>query len=279
MTPQLSLININQSLDEIKRVEQDLEYWSARDLMPLLGYTTWRMFSRAIERARESCKNSDQSVKNHFVGADKMVATGSGAERRIEDYLLTRYACYLVAQNGDPRKVEIAEAQTYFAIQTRKQELSEQYLEENKRLESRAKLKETEQKIESTVYKRGIKLPREFGIFKDNHIKALYGGISTSQLKKKRNIPRKRALADFDTTVELKAKDFALAMTDHNIKAKDLKGSYKLNEEVIKNSKATRQTLLSRGIRPESLKPQEYLEKIEMRRIAVLRGSNKKQIK
>lgn len=106
MTPQLTLININQSLEEIRRVEQDLEYWSARDLMPILGYTTWRMFHNALERAKESCKKSDQPVKNHFVGADKMVQTGSGAQRKIKDYLLTRYACYLVAQNGDPRKVE-----------------------------------------------------------------------------------------------------------------------------------------------------------------------------
>ncbi len=266
MTPQLTLLSLNQSLDQIKRVEQDLEYWSARELMPLLGYETWRMFSKALDRAKESCKKSDQYVKNHFVGADKMVTTGSGAMRNIEDCLLTRYACYLVAQNGDPRKVEIAQAQTYFAIQTRKQELSEQYLEENKRLESRAKLKETETKIESTVYKRGIKLPFEFGIFKDNHIKALYGGISTLDLKKKRGIPAKRALADFDTTVELKAKDFALAMTDHNIKEKNLRGAYRLNEEVVKNSKATRQTLLSRGIKPESLKPQEDLRHVESRR-------------
>ena len=279
MTPQLSLLNINQSLNEIKRTEQDLEYWSARELMPLLGYTTWRMFSKALERAKESCKKSDQSVKNHFVGADKMVTTGSGAVRNIEDYLLTRYACYLVAQNGDPRKVEIAQAQTYFAIQTRKQELNEQYLEENKRLESRAKLKQTEQKIESTVYKRGIKLPFEFGIFKDNHIKALYGGISTVDLKKKRGIPQKRALADFDTTVELKAKDFALAMTDHNIKEKNLQGSYRLNEEVVKNSKATRQTLLSRGIRPESLEPQEDLKKVLSRRNREFSASESKKLK
>ena len=266
MTPQLSLININQSLDEIKKVEQDLEYWSARDLMPYLGYLRWEKFNEAIKRARESCKKSDQSVQNHFRGAAKMVTTGSGAQRQIQDYLLTRYACYLIAQNGDPRKVEIAKAQTYFAIQTRKQELSEQYIEENKRLNSRAKLKETEQKIESTVYKRGISRPVDFGIFKDNHIKALYGGISTKSLKKKRNIPQNRALADFDTTVELKAKDFALAMTDHDIKEKKLRGSFRLNEEVIKNSKATRKTLLSRGIRPESLKPQEDLKKIAIRR-------------
>lgn len=266
MAPQLALLNINQSLDEIKKIEQDLEYWSARELMPCLGYSTWRMFNQAIERAITSCKKSDQPVKYHFVDADKMVNTGSGAVRKVNDYLLTRYACYLIAQNGDPRKLEIAQAQTYFAIQTRRQELGEQYLEENKRLDARAKLRDTESKIESTVYKRGITLPRDFGIFKDNHIKALYGGISTKQLKKKRKIPVNRSLADFDTTIELKAKDFALAMTDHNIKAKDLKGSFNLNQEVIKNSKATRHTLLSRGIKPESLKPQEDLKQVEQRR-------------
>ncbi len=266
MTPQLSLLNINQSLDEIKRTEQDLEYWSARELMPLLGYVKWQKFLEAINRAKESCKKSDQPIKYHFTGAGNMITVGKGASRRVEDILLTRYACYLVAQNGDPRKIEIAQAQTYFAIQTRKQELNEQYQEENKRLVSRAKLKQTEQKIESTVYQRGIKLPFEFGIFKDNHIKAIYGGISTVDLKKKRGIPQKRALADFDTTVELKAKDFALAMTDHNIKEKNLRGSYRLNQEVVKNSKATRQTLLSRGIKPESLKSQEDLKMIMTRR-------------
>lgn len=266
MTPQLALINLNQSLDEIKRVEQDLEYWSARELMPYLGYAKWQTFIEVIHKAQESCKRSDQPVKYHFTGVSNMITVGKGASRRVGDILLTRYACYLVAQNGDPRKVEIAQAQTYFAIQTRKQELSEQYLEENKRLESRAKLKATEERIESTVYQRGIRLPVDFGIFKDNHIKALYDGISTIELKKKRGIPPKRALADFDTTVELKAKDFALAMTDHNIKEKNLRGSYQLNEEVVKNSKATRQTLLSRGIKPESLKPQEDLKKVESRR-------------
>ena len=265
MTPQLSLISINQSLDEIKRIEQGLEYWSARDFMPVLGYIKWQTFHEVIKKAQESCKKSDQPVKYHFTGVSNMIVVGKGASRQVEDILLTRYACYLVAQNGDPRKVEIAQAQTYFAIQTRKQELNEQYDQESKRLASRDKLKHTEQKIEATVYTRGIRLPFEFGIFKDNHIKALYGGISTIELKKKRGIPIKRALADFDTTVELKAKDFALAMTDHNIKEKNLRGSYRLNEEVIKNSRATRHTLLSRGIRPESLKPQEDLKKITSR--------------
>ena len=164
-----------------------------------------------------------------------------------------------------PRKVQIALAQTYFATQTRKQELLEQREYEEKRLTSRAKLKETERKIESTVYERGIKLPVEFGTFKNKHIEALYGGLSITDLKKRKNIPQARALADFDTDVELKAKDFALAMTDHNIKEKNLRGKYQMTEEVVKNSKATRQTLLSRDIRPENLKAEEDLKLVESR--------------
>ena len=203
---------------------------------------------------------------DHFVGSAKKVSLGSDAEREINDFLLTRYACYLVAQNGDPRKQEIAYAQTYFAVQTRKQEINEQLSYEDKRLKSRRKLKQTEEKIEQTVYERGIKLPVEFATFKDKHIRALNGGIGIKEHKKKRNIPEKRALADFDTDVELRAKDFALAMTDHNIKAKDLTGKPKLEKEVVENSKATRQVLLKRGIKPEILKPEEDIKQIEKRK-------------
>jgi DNA-damage-inducible protein D len=263
----IALLHIQKDLDSIKQVsENGIDFWSARDLMEVLGYTTWAKFQEAIKRAKESCKTGGESIDNHFAGAGKMVLTGSGAQREIEDILLTRYACYLVAQNGDPRKPQIALSQTYFATQTRKQELLEQRENENKRLEARAKLKETEKKIESTVYERGIRLPVEFGVFKNKHIESLYGGMSVSELKKKKGIPQTRALADFDTDVELKAKDFALAMTDHNIKQKNLRGSYQMTEEVIKNSKATRQTLLSRGITPELLKAEEDLKQIESRR-------------
>jgi DNA-damage-inducible protein D len=260
-----ALIQIQQNLESIKRVSNDenpMEFWTARDLMPMLGYSTWAKFTEVVKRAKEACKMSDQVVENHFLPAP---AKSSGG-RPGEDYFLTRYACYLTAQNGDSRKPQIALAQTYFATQTRKQELLEHREYENKRLEARAKLKETEDKIESTVYRRGIRLQVEFATFKNKHIEALYGGISAARLKKMRKIPSGRSLADFDSHVELKAKDFALAMTDHNIKDKNILGKEAMNAEVARNSKATRKTLLSRGIRPEDIRPEEDLKQIESRR-------------
>ncbi len=274
------IIIIQKELEKIRRVEQDIEYWTARDLMPMLGYKKWSTFLKAIDRAKSSCENSSQNVLDHFAGAGKMVVLGSGSQREIEDFLLTRYACYLIAQNGDPRKPEIAFAQTYFAIQTRRQEINEQRIEEDKRLEARYKLKETEETIEQTVYERGIKLPIEFATFKNKHIKALYGGIDAIDLKIKRNIPKHRALADFDSHVELRAKDFALAMTDHNIREKNLVGIPKLESEVMANSHATRKTLIERGIKPENLRPEEDIKKIENRRkkIEKLQNSTNKYL-
>lgn len=271
-----NLIKLQNNLEIIKKAEKDFEYWTARELMPILGYKKWQTFLEAIKRAMDSCKNSGQRKEDHFTDAGKMVALGSGSQRKIDDFLLTRYACYLIAQNGDPRKPEIAFAQTYFAVQTRRQEINEQKIKEDKRLEARHKLKETEDKIEQTVYERGIRLPVEFATFKNKHIVALYGGISVVDLKRSRNIPNRRALADFDTHVELRAKDFALAITDHNIKDKNLTGKPKLEEEVVANSKATRKTLLERGIKPEKLKPEEDIKKIELRRRKINQLERKK---
>lgn len=276
-----ALMQIQENLESIKKVTQDekpMEFWSTRDLMVILGYIKWQKFIEVVERAKEACKTSGKVIDDHFTGAGKMVLTGSGAKREIEDFLLSRFACYLIAQNGDPRKPQIALAQTYFAIQTRRQELIQERELQDKRLESRAKLKNTESKIEGTVYERGIRTSVEFGSFKNKHIEALYGGISAIDLKQKKGIPKARALADFDTDVELRAKDFALSMTDHNIKQKNLRGQYQMTEEVVKNSKATRQTLLSRGIRPEALKAQEDLKLVASKRKKELVLTAKKRL-
>ncbi len=256
---------IYKDLESVKRISNDeteMEFWMARDILPILGYSTWQKFSEAINRAKESHKLSKKILEEDFLPAPVKSSGG----RPKEDYFLTRYACYLIAMNGDPRKPQIALAQTYFATQTRRQELLAQRENENKRLEARAKLKETETKIESTVYRRGIKLPLEFATFKNKHIEALYGGISARQLKNRRNIPSSRSLADFDSQVELRAKDFALAMTDHNIKDKNIYGKEAMSREVITNSKETRKALLNRGIIPENIKAEEDLKKVESRR-------------
>lgn len=264
-----AVMKIQASLESIKRMSQgenSMEFWSARDLMVVLGYTTWQRFADSLERAKNACKMSNFNVSDHFIGAAKMVQTGSGATRRIEDLFLTRYACYLIAQNGDPRKPHIALAQTYFASQTRKQELMELRTKEDRRLEAREKLRHAERNIDSTVYQRGITKPVEFATFKNRHIEALYGGIGAKQLKNRRNIPSGRSLADFDSHVELKAKEFVLAMTDHNIQDKNIQGKNEMGDEVAKNSRATRQALLASGIRPEAIHPEEDLKRIDSRR-------------
>ena len=272
----LAVLQIQKNLDGIKKVAPDgFEFWSARDLQEILGYKEWRKFLEVIEKAKIACTTSGGVSQEQFVGADKSILTPNGGRRIIQDYLLTRLACYLIAQNGDPRKPEISLSQIYFASQTRKQELLEIREYESKRLDHRNKLKKTEKKIQGTVYERGINLPVEFATFKNRHIESLYGGILVLDLKKKKGIPEKRALADFDTDVELRAKDFALAMTDHNIKQKNLRGKYQMTEEVIKNSKATRQALLSRDIVPENLKSEEDLKKVELRRKKELKEKQK----
>lgn len=261
------LINIVQKkFEDIKILDDDgFEFWSARDLMIALWYKEWRKFEWVIFKAKEAIKNSWQDLENHFVGGDKMVGIWSWSKRKINDYLLTRYACYLIAQNWDSRKLEISFAQTYFATQTRKQEIYEQRQNEDKRLEARQKLKISEQKIENTVYNRWIKLPVEFATFKNKKIETLYN-MSIKALKSKRWIPEKRALADFDSEVELKAKDFIYAMTDHNIKERNIVWKQKLENELVSNAKETRNTMIKRWIIPEDLKAQEDLKLVEKRR-------------
>jgi len=267
---------VQDSFESIKMEDEDgFEFWSARDLMVSLGYSKWQRFEDVIDKAILSCDNAWNDSKNHFL--PEPVKTSETWWRPGKTYLLTRYACYLVAQNWDSRKLEIASAQTYFASQTRKLEIHEQDIEEEKRLVARAKLKKTESQIEKTIYTRGIKLPIEFASFKNKWIEALYG-ISIKNLKQKRWIPKKRALADFDSELELKAKDFTYAVTDHNIKKHNISGKSGMENELVENSKGTRKVLLDRWIIPEELPAEEDIKKIERRKNNQLKNSQKKKL-
>jgi DNA-damage-inducible protein D len=255
---------VQQSFENIKISDETwFEFWSARDLMNVLGYSKWQKFEWVIEKAKISCKNSWQEIDKHFL--PEPVKTSKVWWRPKENYFFTRYACYLIAQNGDSRKTEISFAQTYFASQTRKQEISELQTDENKRLEARQKLKISEEKIEKTVYQRWIRLPVEFATFKNKKIETLYN-MSVKALKSRRWIPENRALADFDSEVELKAKDFIYAMTDHNIKENNIIWKQHLENELVSNAKETRKTMIARWITPEKLKAQEDLKLVEKRR-------------
>lgn len=262
---------VQRSFEDIKITDETwFEFWSARDLMQTLWYLKWQKFEWVIEKAKDSCKNSFHKIEENFLSQDEFlpepVKTSEKWWRPKENYFLTRYACYLIAQNWDPRKIEIAQAQTYFASQTRKQEIQEQLIEENKRLEAREKLKISERKIEETVYNRWITKPIEFATFKNKKIEALYN-LSVKALKARRWISENRALADFDSELELKAKDFIYAMTDHNIKEKNIVWKPNLEKELVSNASETRKTMIKRWIVPEELEAQKDLKLVEKRRL------------
>lgn len=245
------------------QTDEGVEFWLARDVQHLLDYTKWDNFLGVISKAKTACEISGESIENHFADVGKMVSIGSGAEKEIPDIMLTRYACYLIAQNGDPRKETIAFAQRYFAIQTRKAELIEQQLLEYERVQARNKLKVTEKELSQVIFEQ-TGGNENFALIRSKGDAALFNK-TTQQMKTKWNLPTAKPLADFMPTILLKAKDFATEITIYNAKQHKMRTEGQISKEHITNNKSVRSTLLSRGIVPENLSPEEDVSKIERR--------------
>ena len=240
----------------------EVEVWYARELQPVLGYVRWENFLVAIGRALESCKTQGVSVEDHFREVTKLVELGSGANREVSDFVLTRYACYLIAQNGDPKKEEIAFAQCYFAVQARKAEVIEERLNLLSRLETRDKLRLAEKQLSQNIYQRGVD-DKGFGRIRSKGDTALFGGYTTEEMKKRLGVRANRPLADFLPTLTIAAKNLATEMTNYNVEDKDLYGEQTITKEHIQNNQSVRQMLGQRGIKPEELPPSEDIKKLE----------------
>ena len=264
MDKQLQTLQNKLELAVQRADEQGIEFWFARDLQIPLGYVRWENFRTAIDRAIDSCEASGNQASDHFRGVTKMVDLGSASKRPIDDFMLTRYACYLIAQNGDPRKPEIAFAQSYFAVQTRKQELIEERMRLQARLDARNRLKESEKALSQNIFERGVD-DSGFGRIRSSGDKALFGGNTTQAMKDKYGIVKDRPLADFLPTLTIAAKNLATEMTNHNVEQANLQGERSITDEHVQNNVSVREMLGQRGIQPERLAAEEDLKKLERR--------------
>ena len=258
------IVKLKKLFDDIIHISEDreMEFWYARELQPLLGYSRWENFELVVKKAMVSCENAGGNVEDHFRGVTKMIRLAKNAERGVKDYALTRYACYLIAQNGDSRKNEIAFAQSYFAVQTRKQEIIEDRIQLIERLSAREKLKESEKRLSQNIYERGVD-DAGFGRIRSKGDQALFGGFTTKDMKARIGVKESRPLADFLPTLTIAAKNLATEMTNYNVEQKDLYGESPITEEHVQNNLSVREMLKQRGIKPENLPPAEDLKKLE----------------
>ncbi|MDL2231152.1 DNA damage-inducible protein D [Porphyromonadaceae bacterium OttesenSCG-928-L07] len=273
---------IKQLFEQFEEAASDLdgiECWSARELQSLLGYSKWENFEKVIQKAKDACTNAGEEIIYHFPDVRKMITKGKGAKDEVDDILLTRYACYLVAQNGDSRKQEISFAQNYFAVQTRRAELVEQRLLEYERIKAREKLSQTEKQLSGILYERGVD-NQGFAIIRSKGDQALFR-LNTQNLKRKMGVPDNRPVADFLPTISIKAKDLAAEMTGLNVQTKDLSGQSRIEREHIENNQAVREMLTKRSIIPENLPPDEDVRKLQRKlekdEKQLLKGNKKKK--